>query len=496
MKPFTLFRNLSVRAKIICICMGVSCLSLLLAGIAFLSIDLHSMRNTLRNRLINQADILGQSAASALVFDDRDFAAKTLAGLAADTHILSAAIYSMDGNIFAQYTKITGTHIPPLSSLSTDSVFSASFVRVNRPALLKNSKVGTITLSSDLDEIAQRLRFSLFFFSIVLLAALGISFLLSWWAQPLIMRPVNALTLVARNVAQKGDYTHRVDQFGPDELGILAETFNTMLDRIELTTSQLSQSEQELQQHRRHLEELVSQRTADLEAANQELRDFAYIVSHDLKAPLRAISQLSTWISEDYGATLPAEGQQQLHLMQERVLRMHNLIDGILQYSRIGRVQEQRRNVDLNQVVADTIDILAPPPHIRVYQKGVLPVVFAEPVRMNQLFQNLISNAIKYMDKPQGDVVISAEKADTPFLCRISVTDNGPGIEEKYHQKIFQIFQTLAPSTSGTDSTGIGLALVKKIVELHGGTIEVNSTVGQGTQFSFTLTTKGAEYDA
>ncbi|MDO9042890.1 MAG: ATP-binding protein, partial [Desulfocapsaceae bacterium] len=129
---------------------------------------------------------------------------------------------------------------------------------------------------------------------------------------------------------------------------------------------------------------------------------------------------------------------------------------------------------------------LAPPSHIRVRIDGKLPIVFAEQVRMQQLFQNLISNAIKFMDKPQGKIVISAA-TNHDNLCHITVSDNGPGIEEKYHQKIFQIFQTLGPQTNDTDSTGIGLSLVKKIIELHGGTIEVKSEPGKGSQFIFTL---------
>lgn len=302
------------------------------------------------------------------------------------------------------------------------------------------------------------------------------------------MRPINALTAAARQVAERGDYSLRVEQDSADELGVLANTFNKMLDQIHQTTSQLTRSEQELIGHRNHLEELVAKRTADLEIVNQELRDFAYIVSHDLKAPLRAINQLATWISEDYGSVLAEDGRHQLTLMSERVKRMHALIDGILQYSRIGRLQEQRQDVDLNLITTDTINLLAPPPHIHIRIEGKLPIVYAERVRMQQLFQNLISNAIKFMDKPQGEIVLSSSCDNN--LCRITVADNGPGIDEKYHQKIFQIFQTLGSQTSDTDSTGIGLSLVKKIVELHGGTIMVNSKPGHGSQFIFTLEQK------
>lgn len=483
------FRDLSFRTKIVSICLGVSALSLLLAGIALLSIDLVNMRDTLRNKLITQAEIIGQSAASSLVFYDLDFAAKLLSSLGVNAHIQTAVLYFQDGTLFASYTRPElATLEPPAMPPPDLASFSASFVEVARPCLLQNERVGTIYLRSDLTEISDRLRFSALIFSVVFLAAIAASLLLTWWAQPLIMRPISALTAAARHVAEKGDYSLRVHQDSGDELEVLANTFNKMLDQIEKTTTQLTKSEQELIGHRNHLEELVARRTADLEMVNQELRDFAYIVSHDLKAPLRAINQLATWISEDYGSLLAEDGRHQLALMSERVKRMHALIDGILQYSRIGRLQEQRQDVDLNAITADTINLLAPPPHIRIRIDGKLPVVYAEKVRMQQLFQNLISNAIKFMDKPQGKIVIAATSDNN--LHRITISDNGPGIDEKYHQKIFQIFQTLGTQTSGTDSTGIGLSLVKKIVELHGGTIEVRSKPGAGSQFIFTLAQK------
>jgi signal transduction histidine kinase len=348
--------------------------------------------------------------------------------------------------------------------------------------------VGVIYIRSDLTEISQRIRFSILISSAVFLAAIVASLVLTWWLQPLIMGPVNALTTAARDVAEKGDYSLRVEQVSHDDLGVLANTFNRMLDQIQQATTKLSNSEQKLIEHRKNLERQVKMRTADLEVANQELQDFAYIVSHDLKAPLRGINQLATWISEDYDSLLAEEGRRQLALMRERVTRMYALIDGILLYSRIGQFQEQRQEVDLQVIATDAITMLAPPEHIRISIEGTLPYVLAEKVRMQQLFQNILSNAIKFMDKPWGRIVISSKCEN--HICTITITDNGPGIEERYHQKIFQIFQTLNTMPQNKDSTGIGLSLVKRIVELHGGTIQVQSKVGEGTEFIFTLEQK------
>ncbi|MFH1114601.1 MAG: PAS domain S-box protein [Pseudomonadota bacterium] len=243
-------------------------------------------------------------------------------------------------------------------------------------------------------------------------------------------------------------------------------------------------AELEIRRLNERLEQRVAERTAELESANQELKDFAYAVSHDLKAPLRAINQLAGWISMDYGEALGQEGKEQIDLLMGRVRRMHGLIEGILQYSRIGRVREREREVDLDSLARDVIDLVSPPQHITINIETQLPVVVGEPTRLAQLFQNLLDNAIKYMDKTNGKVIISCLNQDDQWTFRIS--DNGSGIEEKYFDKIFQIFQTLAPRDE-SESTGIGLALVKRIVELGGGKIWLESELGKGTTFCFTI---------
>jgi len=232
----------------------------------------------------------------------------------------------------------------------------------------------------------------------------------------------------------------------------------------------------------------VIERTAELESANRELQDFAYAVSHDLKAPLRAINQLAGWINADYGEVLGPDGTTHLVLLMGRVRRMHRLIEGILQYSRIGRVREKKKEVDLDFLAREVIDLVSPPQCINITIENRLPVILGEQTRLTQLFQNLLDNAIKYMDKTNGKVIIACLEQDTQWMFRVS--DNGPGIEEKYYEKIFQIFQTLAPRDE-TESTGIGLALVKRIVETTGGSIWVESEFGKGATFWFTIPKRG-----
>jgi len=221
----------------------------------------------------------------------------------------------------------------------------------------------------------------------------------------------------------------------------------------------------------------------ELQQVNGQLKDFAYVVSHDLKAPLRGIKLLTEWLCTDYADKLDEEAQESLRLLQSRVDRMHNLIEGVLQYSRVGRIKEDMAVVDVNEALGGIVDALAPPDHIAITVDGNLPCIEGEPTRINQVFQNLLSNAVKYMDKPEGRIVIACRDEDEVWT--FSVSDNGPGIATEHFDKIFKIFQTLE-SRDAYESTGVGLSLVKRIVELYGGNVWVESEVGQGSTFYFT----------
>jgi signal transduction histidine kinase len=168
---------------------------------------------------------------------------------------------------------------------------------------------------------------------------------------------------------------------------------------------------------------------------------------------------------------------------------MHNLIDGILQYSRVGRVREKITEIELNKLLPEIIDILAPPAHIKITVEGNLPAVKCEETRITQVFQNLLSNAVKYIDKPEGLIKVGCTEEGE--FWKFSIADNGPGIERKHWERIFKIFQTLAPRDE-FESTGIGLTVVKKIVELYDGKIWLDSELGKGTTFFFTLPKAGA----
>jgi PAS domain S-box-containing protein len=257
--------------------------------------------------------------------------------------------------------------------------------------------------------------------------------------------------------------------------GILV-TFDDITDR--------KLNEERIKTLNEELEERVIERTAQLEAAYEELKSFAYIVSHDLKAPLRGINQLAQWLVEDYSTVIDADGKELIQLLTGRIKRMNNLIEGILRYLKVGRLAGKGDHIDLEKLLPDVIEMLAPPSNIQIILPAQLPVINGEKIYIEQIFQNLLSNAIKFMDKPLG--IIYIENLSEQEFWKFCVRDNGPGIEPQYYTKIFEIFQTLAPRDK-TENTGIGLSIVKKIVELYSGKIWVESGAGQGSCFYFTL---------
>jgi len=243
--------------------------------------------------------------------------------------------------------------------------------------------------------------------------------------------------------------------------------------------------------YRKKTEQVLAKLNADLHKTvlelkntNQELRSFAHVIAHDLKSPLRGIGSIADRLIRKYNQTLDVEGKDQLRLLIIRVTRMSDFIDGILRYSEIGHVVEEHQKVDINTLVTEIISEIALPDNFEIIVEPNLPTMRCERPRIKQVFQNLISNAVKYTDKPKGIIKIAC--SDENEFWKFSVADNGCGIKEQYYEKIFEIFQTLA-SRDKTESTGIGLTIVKKIVELFGGKVWVTSTPGLGSTFCFTI---------
>jgi signal transduction histidine kinase len=221
-----------------------------------------------------------------------------------------------------------------------------------------------------------------------------------------------------------------------------------------------------------------------LEEANQKLHDFAHVVSHDLKTPLRGIRRLTEWIARDCANILTPDERKHIQQITERVDRMYSLIDKILEYSSVEDKDEDKSMVDLGELVNSVIEMLDSPENVTITIENQLPVYECNETRIAQVFQNLLGNAVKYIDKPEGRIRVGCVEEE--FFWKFSVKDNGPGIEKKHFDKVFELFKTLVPPDKG-GGTGIGLATVKKIVEMYGGSVWLESELGKGSTFYFSL---------
>lgn len=274
----------------------------------------------------------------------------------------------------------------------------------------------------------------------------------------LIGRRIHTMVRLSSRIAA-GQYRTNIRDTEGDELSELTNSLNQMAMTIDSNITQL-------------------------ERRNQELDQFAYVVSHDLKAPLRGIESASRWIEEDMGQDIPAHIREFLVLMRVRVKRMEQLIIGILDLARVGRSPQADEPVFVRQLLREIIDSLSLPEGFKVELPFYLPTLVTNRVQLQQVFTNLISNAVKYHDHPESGTVYIACSEDPQFYT-FSVTDDGPGIDPDYHERIFVIFQTLTERDT-LESTGVGLAIVKKIVERQGGSIQVESKEGEGATFRFT----------
>ena len=220
----------------------------------------------------------------------------------------------------------------------------------------------------------------------------------------------------------------------------------------------------------------------ELEKSNESLQEYAHVVSHDLKSPLRSINALITWIKEDNNGVFDTSTLENFNLIEMTLEKMEQLISDILSYSSIGSDNLENQKTDVNDVVNDLKKILFIPKNIKVTVQNRLPVIIGERAKIQQLFQNLISNAIKFNDKEYG--IVEIDVSEKKSFYQFSVKDNGPGIEKKYHHKIFKIFHSLDNSNS---ASGIGLSVVKKIVDLFKGEVWLESELNEGATFYFTL---------
>ena len=337
------------------------------------------------------------------------------------------------------------------------------------------------------NKVAKLLKYGLF---VGILCLGGAVLLLLAGISCLVTQPLSRLVHTIDQIHNRSDLSIRVGIRSQDEIGRLSRNFDDMTARLEQKTTSIENLHREIDERQKaeealaHLNDELQDTVKQLTIANRELSDFAHITAHDLKVPLRGIGTIADWLQEDYADIMDPDARDKIALLSDRSKRMYQLIDDILKYSEIGYRIFEIEEISLEPFVHLIISNLAPPKSIQITVSGTLPILFCERVLLYQIFMNLLKNAFSYVDQSTGKVSIDcAEEEDTWHL---RVTDNGPGIQETYHEKIFKIFQTLSDEMKH-DSTGIGLAIVRKSVERLNGHVWVESTLGHGATFHFTL---------
>lgn len=307
--------------------------------------------------------------------------------------------------------------------------------------------------------------------SALLLIILGI--VLTWLLSRQITKPILELSVAAQQIA-KGDFSHKISLKRADELGVLSDAFNTMAREVNDT--------------QKNLEANVAKRTAQLERANKELEAFSYSVSHDLRAPLRAVSGYASMLKDDHSASLNDDGKRIIGAILNNAKMMGQLIDDLISFSRINRKENDLREVNMQQIVEQVITDLQTQHTEKKYRfvLHALPACTTDPQLIKQVWINLIDNAMKY-SSTQSNPVIEIGATQKDGHVEYYVKDNGVGFDMKYSDKLFGVFQRLHRQDE-FEGTGIGLALVKRIVERQNGTVRAEGNIGKGAVFAFSFT--------
>ena len=496
-------QHYSISKKLTSINMLVSGVALLLACAAFFAYDLYTFRVGIVGNLSTQAQIIGSNTVSALVFNDPRAAENTLSALKASPHIVYAAIYTTDRQPFAGYWPDgTGKTLPlpvlPAGQTQANWVSGGQISLVDS-IVFQGKPTGFVYIQSDQRAINDRLKSYAFIAAAVLMISLVVALLISRMSQRIISEPVVQLAQTVRVVSQEKNYSVRAATTGNhDEVSTLIEAFNEMLGQIQ-------QRDGALQQAHDKLEQRVQERTTQLGAANKELElknreveratklksQFLASMSHELRTPLNAIIGFSDLLAEKTAGPLTDKQGRFVGHVRDGAHHLLQLINDILDLSKIeaGQLEFRREDFQIAEAlpeVLSTIRPLAMAKRIQLEQKATSGLsVYADRVRFKQILYNLLSNAVKFTPKG-GQIEIDCHEVGN--FVSISVKDTGIGIRPEDQAAVFEEFRQLeagaAPSHEGT---GLGLAITKRLVEQQAGTISLESAVGKGSRFTFTL---------
>ena len=460
--------------------MLVSGIVVLITCLAFFLYEFYSFRGRMLQKISTYGQIISRNSTAALAFEDKKDAAEILDALKAEKDIVLAVVYDSKGNVFCSYS--AGDYLNDIPAKPGTS----GYYLTNRSAegfqpIIENGKtLGMLFIRFDLKAMYSRFELYSVITIVILCFSFLVSFFLSKFLQRRISMPILALEETANAISERKDYSVRATKLSDDEVGALTDAFNLMLTQIQEQTKTLSDFNQ-------NLEQKVKDRTSELEAANAELGSFSYSVSHDLRAPVRSINGYMTIFMHEHGDKLDEDGKRLTKAVLRNAVKMGALIDDLLSFSQLGRRELTKADLSMNDLVLSTWDEVSKTVGDRnvAFNLKTLPAALAEKSTMRQVWVNLISNALKYSRNREKAVIdISGEQKDGEIIYRIQ--DNGSGFDMRYYDKLFGVFQRLH-SQEEFEGTGVGLAIVERVIKKHGGRIWAESELDHGATFYFSL---------
>lgn len=475
-----LFRNLPIQKKLLRIILLINGIVILIACIAFFVYEYYIFRKVAVENISVIARITAANCTAALAFENTDDATEIIQTLKTEPHIVAAGIYDAKGKLFSKYFKDSVELILPINPQREQYRFGDSYLEAVEPIVLEGRQLGALYLRSDLGALNERMVLYGIIVGFVLLASLLLTYILVKILKNNITEPIISLAQTAEKVSNNHDFSVRAVKMSDDELGILTNAFNVMLEQIQ-------QRDRTLREFNETLEHKIKDRTSQLESVNKELEGFSYSVSHDLRAPLRAIIGYAAILQEDYGNKLDDEARRIIWVIRNNTTKMGQLIDDLLAFSRMSRQEMVKAQVNMGAVVNEVRDFLAGQFDLKKvhWQIQPLPEVRANENMIRQVWINLLSNAIKYSSKrniSQVEIGTYPQNGQVVFF----VKDNGAGFNQQYAEKLFKVFQRLH-SASDYEGTGIGLALVEKIISKQGGKVWAEGVEDKGACFYFSL---------